>query len=464
MGKYSIKAGRSTEIGTVQESFYFNYGEATVSLNADGVYTLYANGSESSEFVNSARRDYQYKKAVQKVTDRMIEAYEEATRAFTGLYESLAPPIDSRAIEEKREGLVLMRYTEPTFVIPRPKEEDVRHELEQVAEQVFFKTFGRNTRQIEEYVNAEIKQAYAARLKAWEEVRDYHHRIQSQNAEKQNRYYLSDYSKKKEELDNILNGPEEFVDAEIRKVLDFLNLPFDIFVETHYDRTHKTLEVDIEIPQRPQIPIKKATKLSTGKISIKNKTHSEALEDLALFFAGVPYFFASKLFNVSTNIESISITLWGRSRSLGYIWIVFPRNVFISIISSNKAFSPFYYLSFWESYSCLDYCDGGLRSVDGIPKDQFLRAIDNIKNPVQAPKPATPAKHTLPKADNSVSQGSDSGDLNPDPFHLSISDAKRLAESLKSAELQNAVYSAIWEGSDTVPIDSQYLNAWKSIQ
>ena len=79
MGKYSIRQSVKHDIVPLQESFSFNYGKATVRLDPDGTYRLYANGSEYSEYVNSARRAYQYKPTVQKLSEKMRAAYDQQT-------------------------------------------------------------------------------------------------------------------------------------------------------------------------------------------------------------------------------------------------------------------------------------------------------------------------------------------------------------------------------------------------
>ncbi|MBR2776265.1 MAG: hypothetical protein IKD75_03990, partial [Prevotella sp.] len=61
--------------------------------------------------------------------------------------------------------------------------------MEFEAGQLFFKTFGRDKKQIDEYVATRLKDAYDQRFKAWQELSDYHDAIQSQNAEKQNLIY-----------------------------------------------------------------------------------------------------------------------------------------------------------------------------------------------------------------------------------------------------------------------------------
>ena len=55
-------------------------------------------------------------------------------------------------------------------------------------------------------------------------------------------------------------------------------------------------------------------------------------------------------------------------------------------------------------------------------------------------------------------------DLNPDPFHLSISDARRLAGYLDDNQIKKDIQNAVWAGENTVAIDQKYLDVWKEIR
>lgn len=111
MGKYSVRASVKHEIVPLQESFSFNYGKATVRLEPDGTYRLLVNGSEYSEYINSARRAYQYKPTVQKLSEKMRNAYDQQTFDYTHLNYRLSPSRSKSSIENALDKLVLNKYT-----------------------------------------------------------------------------------------------------------------------------------------------------------------------------------------------------------------------------------------------------------------------------------------------------------------------------------------------------------------
>lgn len=473
MGKYSIRQTVKHDIVPLRDSFQFNYGKATVRLDPDGTYTLMANGSEYSEYVNSARRAYQYKPTVQKLSEKMREAYEQQTFDYTRLNYRLAPSRSRVSIENTLDKLVLQKYTNKPFAVKQPSEAEIRAELEYEAGQMYFKTFGKNTKQIEEYVNSHIEDALEQRLKTWQELSDYHDAIQAQNAEKQNLIYFKEYTDKKEELENILSGPARFVDAEIRKRLSDIHLPFDIELDYTYSKQQKRMDVEVEVPSSIPIPFQKATMLASGKVSIKNKTAKEQDADFKQCIYGLPYYIASKFFDVSANIEKISVTVWEEGKKLGLIWVEFPREDFNDLVKRNRQFDPVFYITIGEYYSPLASTSRSTIALNS-QRTVFLKRIAEIKeqNAVSAPSSRISYTSNAPASSSANSGNSprgrvsafDSGDLNPDPFYLSVREAKLLSSFVNDPILEQDVYDATWAGAETVPIQQKYASIWADIK
>ncbi len=379
MGQFTINASVNSKVESLEESFFFNHGIATIKLDPNGNYTLSVGGSEYSEYVNSARRDYKYKPTIQKISNLMVQAYERATAAYTELASNLSPILSQRTVENKLDKLVLQQYTEVPFTISKPSEDDVKADLVAEAEQLFFKTFGRDSRRINEYVDSKLSDAYEERVHTWEELASFHDKLQAQNADKQNKIYYSEYSSKKEELESILEGPSRFVNTRIHKLVGDIKLPLDITLDYNYSQCGKKLDVEVEVPHDFSIPITKATMLSSGKVSVKGKTAKEWKQDIASFLCGLPFYIADKLFNATTNIETLSITVWEVARKRGYLWIVFPRADFERFIAKNRTPDPLYSIDGFCAYNTIERKAGVVTFVDGDLRPSFQSKIDEIK-------------------------------------------------------------------------------------
>lgn len=379
MGKFLVKQSVDYKVVPISESFQFTYGNATVSLSTNGMYSLSANGSEYSEYVNSARRAYGYKPALRNVTEKMRESYDRLTGVFTQLHCNLSPAQERTSYEKALDKLVLRKYRNKPFRLKEPTEEKIRKELEDAARQQFFRTFGTDNKRIVEYINANVQDAMAQRKRSWEELSKYHDCIQAQNAAKQNQIYYKEYTEKKEELENILAGPARYVDATFKKALSEIRLPFDIEIDYAYSQSSKRLTVDVEVPTFIPIPDRKATILSSGKISIKNKTLSDQKHDLELCLYGLPYYLASKFFDISVNIETICLSLWVKGKERGLLWVEFHREEFEGINGRNRDFSPLFFLSLNKHYSAIESSSIAGGSYMGQNKTVFLSGINSAK-------------------------------------------------------------------------------------
>lgn len=58
----------------------------------------------------------------------------------------------------------------------------------------------------------------------------------------------------------------------------------------------------------------------------------------------------------------------------------------------------------------------------------------------------------------------DKGDLNPDPFHLTIEEARVLAQRTGNEAILKAIDEAVWAGEQTVAIDKEYEQIWAEIK
>ena len=282
------------------------------------------------------------------------------------------------------------------------------------------------------------------RLKTWQELSDYHDAIQAQNAEKQNLIYFKEYTDKKEELENILSGPAHFVDAEIRKKLSDIHLPFDIELDYTYSKQKKQLDVEVEVPTSIPIPFQKATMLASGKVSIKNKTAKEQDAYFKLCIYGLPYYIASKFFDVSTNIEKISVTVWEEGKKLGLICVDFPRDDFNDLVKRNRQFDPIFYITIGKHYS--PWASSSRSSIaQNSQRSVFLKNIAEIKD----------------SDADSVANGKD---LNPDPFYLPVREAKFLSTFVNDHKLEKEILDAMWAGEETIPIQQKYAGLWADIK
>ena len=58
----------------------------------------------------------------------------------------------------------------------------------------------------------------------------------------------------------------------------------------------------------------------------------------------------------------------------------------------------------------------------------------------------------------------DGGDLNPDPFHLTIAEARYLASKVDDPIMNKDIADAMWAGEELVPIARHYEQFWMELK
>lgn len=153
--------------------------------------------------------------------------------------------------------------------------------------------------------------------------------------------YQNDIANRDKIYETILNPDDNYIDETIGYVLSQINLPVDFSID--YSVTNKEIELDIDLPEIEDFPQNTCSILSSGKLSIKNKTVSDLNKDYATSVTGMAFFFAGTLFNISPKIEVIKIKGYTQriSKKTGniedqYVYSInFTRNIFSSLNISN---------------------------------------------------------------------------------------------------------------------------------
>ncbi len=68
------------------------------------------------------------------------------------------------------------------------------------------------------------------------------------------------------------------------------------------------LKIDLDLPEIENMPQNKANVLSSGKISIKQKTQKELKQEYAQCVSGISFYLGGTFFNISTAIKEILIS------------------------------------------------------------------------------------------------------------------------------------------------------------
>lgn len=80
------------------------------------------------------------------------------------------------------------------------------------------------------------------------------------------------YNQLREELEEKIARPEEIIAKKMAEFSSNIVLPVEFSIDYQYYGSNKSLYIDLDLPEIEDMPQKKATLSSNGKLSIKLKT------------------------------------------------------------------------------------------------------------------------------------------------------------------------------------------------
>lgn len=320
-----IIASVPQQIQTCKETFYTNHGYGTVELTPYGDYLLNTIGITDA----AARRTNEYKSAYKKVSANMLHAYEAETRAYTSIHRNM-PSIES-VVKLKNDLMILapQTYKRGRFTFNKPTKDDVEKDLLEEAKNVNFdktNTSGHVDEKI--FVKEHINEMIEIRSHAWQEACDFFNKIEDAREERENAKFFAEYKTLYNNKKEYLEGKESTVKQELLNLCGNVSVPYNLSLSFAYSQAAHVLEASVIVEDGIAVPISKATILTSGKISIKNKLVRETITEKTNSAVSLIYFLAAHLFNTSPNIQYLRLSLYDRNRQNPLLWVEFERDKF----------------------------------------------------------------------------------------------------------------------------------------
>ena len=323
-----IIASVPLQIQSCKETFYANRGYGTVELTPYGDYLLNTVGITDA----TARRTNEYKNAYKKVSANMLHAYEAETRAYTSIHRNM-PSVES-VVKLKNELMILspQKYKRGHFAFNKPTKDEVEKDLLEEAKNINFdKT---NTRvHVDEkiFVKEHINEMIEVRQHAWQEACDFFNKIEDAREERENAKFFAEYKTLYNNKKEYLEGKESSVKQELLNLCGNISVPYNLSLSFAYCQAAHVLEASVIVEDGISVPISKATILTSGKISIKNKLVRETITEKTNSAVSLTYFLAAHLFNTSPNVLYLRFSLYERNKQNPLLWVEFERDKFSRI-------------------------------------------------------------------------------------------------------------------------------------
>lgn len=305
---------------------YFNisypkYGSGVVELTPFGEYILTTTGITDA----SARRSVEYKSAYNRVSMDMLHAYEAENRRYTSVHYNI-PKVE--AIEfYKRElmNLTPQKYVRRKFGLPKPTKSEVEDDLRNEVKSINYNMPQEHISE-KEYIKTNLNKLTEYRQQHWQEAYDLFEQIEDAREERENKRYFTEYKREYNQKKEYINGEEETVDEEINAVCSSIEIPYDTRISYIYNKAEHLLSVEMIFENGIHVPVSKATILTSGKISIKNKLVKEVTQDKTKSIISCTYYVAGILFNVSPNIQYVRMSVYDTNKQNPLLWVEFNRD------------------------------------------------------------------------------------------------------------------------------------------
>lgn len=252
--------------------------------------------------------------------------------------------------------LNLKVYEPENFKIEKPTKEQISSELRNIGEHRYYKLFGSNNNQIEQFVSENQESVLEQREKAWNEIKDFFELVESDKEDSENEKFQKEYDKEYKKQEEYIVGEVEYVETALDRIFNNIKLPFDALVEINYNKEKQKAIVNVEIPPHIDIPTVRTNISATyGRISVKSKLVREMDDEKSKCVIGFAYYICSLVFSTSANIVDIDITIWENGKDYGLIWAYVSRHQF----ASPKRFSPLVDIYNWNHISNIRLMRGG---------------------------------------------------------------------------------------------------------
>lgn len=252
------------------------------------------------------KRQGSYKEVVRKLIISRKEKIEESNCNFIDIYKQTPPLAELRSYENELNDLKFVEYFMEKFAKNEPSIDKIRTEIECKAKNPLNKLFFWKK---EEYNKDNDPNAvYQRELNKWKEEKKAFEEKERSKKEKEDFQRKEIYDLRREELEEKIARPEEIIAKKMSEFLSNIVLPVEFSIDYQYYESNKSLYIDLDLPEIEDMPQKKATLSSNGKLSIKLKTPKQLKEDYAKCITGLAFYFAGNLFNISPEIASIIIS------------------------------------------------------------------------------------------------------------------------------------------------------------
>lgn len=255
------------------------------------------------------KRSEKYKQSVGGLIEAKKIEIDEETDKFINISKYTPEIIIESVVRDEFENLKPKTYVSKEYSIKIPIKEIITQELAvEAKEKIKNFLFWKNKKLRETYIFENLESRFQLKVDEWTKSKQLFIETENMNKVAKDKGFYEDYVVTKKELQAVLQGDTNYVTEKIEAILDDIMLPVEFSVSYEYHPELNQLKIDLDLPEIENMPQDKANVLSSGKISIKQKTQKELKQEYSQCVSGIAFYLGGTFFNISTAIKEILIS------------------------------------------------------------------------------------------------------------------------------------------------------------
>ena len=286
--------------------------DVEVSIDDEtGVETvkMFDRGHEVTDpsLLRKLRGDPIFKERLAALRARTQLEIEEKTNILLNIHKYSPPLPDWDTVREELTTHTAKLYERQKFLVEKPTPELVYNNIENEARMTVKSIFGRK-RKRKEYIEQRLDRRIIDELLTWQAEKNLFEAQEDELEAEKNNQYLTEFNTWKSNVQNTLQASVEFITQRLDEQLSEIQLPVEFSVSFGVLDNGKKIYLDIDLPEIEDFPQKKSRILSTGKLSVKNKTSKELKWEYLRSVTGMSIYFATIGFSITPIVEEVVIS------------------------------------------------------------------------------------------------------------------------------------------------------------
>lgn len=276
-------------------------GEETVKLLENG------RDVTSDTLLRRVKRDPSFRATLQNTREKVADRVRTESELLTAIHIHSEPMTDWDSVAAEVASARPELYQRRQFGESAPDKDQVRVELESEARREVRPLFARKRRR-QEYVDSRLDATFDGLVETWKQRRQDFETAETRRESEENTRRRNEFRQWKNGMDRLLNPDTPFIEERLDDLFSGVELPVEFSVSFDVRDRGRQVMLDVDLPEIEDFPQRQACILSTGRISVKEKSRREKMSDYRQAVTGIGIYFASLAFSAAPTVENVVVS------------------------------------------------------------------------------------------------------------------------------------------------------------